>query len=217
MTEAERYEGKSAKKSQKRNPQQEWMDIVTTSVKNAPGHLTSYLQIMAGLDNIPRKEKQFRNFTANSLNLRGRNEAVVGEIWNLLKNEREKRQAEKEKQQQQQSKNEKEENNELGKGVANTEDELLEKTQPNEQSKGNESTGDVSSKIDPKVVQKAMKKALKKAPNQSMKTKELRKLLGVKLGVPKSAEKRLKQLLKDAPAMSKKNKIRVDGKMVTLI
>jgi len=200
------------------------MDIVATSVENAPGHLKSYMRTMAGLDNIPRKEKQFRNFTANSLNLRGKNEAIVGEIWELLKTERDKRQEAKEKQQlqhQEQKKNtDSQKKSDKEGNFSEKLDENPKTVESNSLSAKNDKSNDsVESppEIDPKTVQKAMKKALKHAPNQSMKLKELRKLLGEKLGLPKSAKKRLKKLLQDAPETSKKAKIKVNGKMITLI
>jgi hypothetical protein len=44
---------------------------------------------MSTLDNVPRKEKPFYNFTANSLNLRGKSgEATVSEIWKYLNEKR---------------------------------------------------------------------------------------------------------------------------------
>jgi hypothetical protein len=94
MTEAERYEkkGPSAKIVGKVTPQQHWMNAIASAVDSAPAHLRNYVQTMSQLDNVPRKEKQFRNFTANSLNLRGnQRDAIVSDIWNLLQAEREKR------------------------------------------------------------------------------------------------------------------------------
>mmetsp|Transcript_109190 Transcript_109190/g.163321 ORF Transcript_109190/g.163321 Transcript_109190/m.163321 type:complete len:268 (-) Transcript_109190:7-810(-) len=216
ITESERYEGKFAKQA-KRNPQQEWMDLVTSCSSTAPMHLKGYFRTMSSLDNIPRKEKQFRNFTSNSLGLRGANEKVVGEIWNVLKAEREKRQAvkqeqmekakEKKKQQQEESQKVKE------KKVASDDDESEDEVE----SKTKEPKTKNSDDIDPKRIKKVVKKALRKAPNRSMKIKELRKLLGDKLGVPKSEKKRLKDLIAKAPSIFKKDQIKVDGKIITLI
>ena len=215
MTEAERYEGKLAKpKSQKRNPQQEWMDLVIEAVDNAPDHLKSYMRAMSGLDNIPRKEKQFRNFTSNSLNLRGANESIVGEIWCVLSAERGRRQSEKEKQQKEeksiQEKMEQkgaETNNRLGENSQSRKESQQENPQATSKSK-------IELDIDPKAMQKAMKKALKKAPNRSMKLKELRKHLGEKLGLSKKAKKHLMKLLETTPESCK---IKVDGKMIMLV
>lgn len=202
MTEAERYEGAFAKKtSKKRNPQEEWMDIVASSISIAPFHLQSYLRTMSGLDNIPRKEKQFRNFTGNSLNLRGKNELIVGEIWNLLKEERDKRQLQKEterKKEQEQKSKEKE----------------AEKAKVNSTKKTEELSKE---SLDSKKIQKAMKKTLKKAPNRSMKVKELRRQLGDQFGLSKKAKRILKEFLKEAPTNCKRAKVQVEGKIIKLV
>jgi cell growth-regulating nucleolar protein len=217
ISEAERYEGKSSKPAKKRNPQQEWMDIVTSRVATAPPHLRDYMRTMAGLDNIPRKEKQFRNFTANSLMLRGKNsEGIVGEIWQILKAEREKRQAVKEQQQKEQKEKEEEAKRIKSEEAAReSKDKDGSSSEGEEKPKTDENKSDSS--IDPKKVHKAMKKVLKKAPNRSMKIKELRKVIGCQLGLPKSARKRLKELVLQAPNSSKKTTIKVDGKIITLV
>jgi hypothetical protein len=253
ITEAERYEKKplsTYNNNKKRNPQQEWMDIVESCTATAHGHLRNYMQTMATLDNIPRKEKQFRNFTANSLNLRGKNELIVGELWKVLFEERQRRQEAKQKeeklvQQQKQEKNaasnvKNEEgesscpNNHKKSIVSSDDDDDSDndgnkKATPNVQpsSKGDcqdetkkHTTDDSSSniiEIDVLVVQKAMKKALKKAPNRSMKLKELRKLVGKKLSIPKSARKRLKDIVLQLPSSEKdKVDIVINGKIVSL-
>lgn len=208
ITEAERYEGHLAKKktSKKRNPQEEWMDILDSSIEKAPLYLKSYMQTMSGLDNIPRKEKQFRNFTSNSLNLRGAKESIVGEIWVLLKTEREKRQAEREEQQRKEK-----ESKEKEKAPTPAPEKVATPSEESESKSGKES------EIDVKTVHKAMRKALKKAPNKSMKLKDLRKIIEKKLGLPSSANKRLKKMLQAAPESSKKSKVKVDGKVIMLI
>jgi hypothetical protein len=74
-------------KKAKVTPQQAWMDLITSSVESAPPNLRDFMQALTHLDNVPRKEKQFRNFASNSLNLRGNKngDSIVGEIWGLLK------------------------------------------------------------------------------------------------------------------------------------
>lgn len=216
ITEAERYEGKFVKKPIKRNPQQEWMDIVVSCQTSAPGPLASYMRTIAGLDNIPRKEKQFRNFTANSLNLRGKNgDAVVGEIWKLLVEERGRLLVEKEKKQQ--GKKVQHENDCEDKVEQGANEETSETTAvkaPLDEKNKKSSTPD----LDPKQVHKAIKKALKEAPNRSMKLKELRRLLGDKLGLSKGARKLLKKLMQDSPDSTlKKSKVKVDGKLIMLV
>ena len=105
MTEAERYEKSDAKpnkKSGKVPPQQLWMDLISECINDAPAHLKNYLQTMSSLGNVPRKEKPFRNFAANSLNLQKPQHApVVGEIWTFLKT----RQQEQQQRQQQKEAN----------------------------------------------------------------------------------------------------------------
>ncbi|KAL3915223.1 MAG: hypothetical protein SGILL_005750, partial [Bacillariaceae sp.] len=182
---------------------------------NINPHLQQHLQIMAGLDNIPRKEKQFINFTSNSLNLRGNHgKGVVSEIWNILKEERERRTAERE-QKEKEAKEEKE------KKKVNDDNKPEESPLPRKETKTDSSSkrkkqkkGDDNSSsstiIDTKKVHKAMKKTLKKAPKQTMKLKALRKLLLKELGLPKSSKKQLQQIVKEH------NKVAIDGKVVTL-
>ena len=132
--------------------------------------------------------KQFRNFTSNSLKLRGRNEAIVEKIWNILKDERENPKAEHEaiREQQQQEKEEEQNLKEESKSKKTQEsddddisDDDEEETNNNSSApKTTETKSDNNISIDPKKVKKAMKKALKKAQNWSMKIKDLRKILG---------------------------------------
>eukprot|EP00934_Nitzschia_sp_Nitz4_P004171 Nitzschia sp. Nitz4//scaffold20_size174350//160042//170970//NITZ4_002134-RA/size174350-augustus-gene-0.39-mRNA-1//1//CDS//3329541905//4161//frame0 len=219
ITEAERYEGKLAKPA-KRNPQQEWMDVVMHCTETAPSHLKHYVQTMAGLDNIPRKEKQFRNFTSNSLNLRGKSGGdIVGEIWNVLKQEREKRQEAKQAARNESKQTKSVEAPTPAKDTDDGSDDEDEapKAKTSSHKKAQKATED-SADIDKKSVHKAMTKALKKAPKQSMKLKELRRLVEGKLGLPSSAKKQLKKVLMDAANMSsKKMQIKIDGKMVSLV
>ena len=183
------------------------MEIVVKCASTAPSHLRSYMLTMASLDNIPRKEKQFVNFTSNSLKLRGSDKKIVEQIWSCLRQEREKRLAEKDmlqqpkQQQQQQQQQQKEQIDEN----CNREEEKKADT--------NGSTSNLS--IDAKTVKKITKKTLKKAPNRSMRIKELRKILGKELGLPKSAKKRLKKLLLET-AKASNDKIKVNGKIMYL-
>jgi membrane protein involved in colicin uptake len=207
MTEAERYEGALHKpKNKKRNPQQEWMDIVLCSVDTAPAHLKSSLRQMSSLDNIPRKEKQFRNFTSNSLNLRGNQAAIVGEIWNLLKIERDKRLTQKElERKEEQAKKEQE-----------TQKQLKEEENKKALDEAKEvSPSSTEQSIDTKKVKKIMKKALKKAPKKSMKLKTLRKKVEDELNLSKKAKKLLKAYLLSTDC-KEKSKIVVNGKIISL-
>ena len=206
MTEAERYEGAAAKpKKTKRNPQQEWMDIVETCTSSAPAHLRHYMQTMSSLDNIPRQEKKFVNFASNSLGLRGSNKKVVDEIWSHLRQERERRMAEKAKNEQ----IEKEKKKEQEKSVPVTKSEEKEVPSISSDSQTSEDS------IDTKKVKKITKKTLKKAPKQSMKMKKLRKIIRKEMGLPDAAEKRLKSILIDT-AKTSKDRIKIDGKLIVL-
>lgn len=227
MTEAERYEGKLYK-PKKRNPQEEWMDIVETCAESAPAHLKNYLQSMCELDNIPRKEKQFRNFTMNSLNLRGRGEGIVCEVWNLLKGEREKRMAVKQAQEQEaqkRRKQEQEEKNQVRKSASakgNIDDSDGDSDNESAQNakelskEASSSSSKPKDSVNKKKVKKLMKKALKKAPNGKMKLKALRKHLGRELGLSKKGTKSLKKLLVQASKDSNKSKILIVGKMISM-
>jgi cell growth-regulating nucleolar protein len=217
ITEAERYEKKTiGGKPGKRNPQQEWMNIVESCADTCTGPLKNYMQTMSTLDNVPRQEKKFYNWAANSLNLRGRNETIAGEIFNVLKEEREKRQKVKEQvkaQQEEQKKKAQEEAARKAPEKSFKDDESDSDDEDDEKSEKADKKSET--KICPKKVKKAMKKALKKAPNKAMKIKDMRKLLGEQLAIPKSAEKRLKEMVLQAPEISK-SKIIVDGKVIKL-
>lgn len=81
----ERYEKRAPKKNGKVPPQQLWMELIVASIPMAPTHLQSYIRTMSTLDNVPRKEKPFYNFTANSLNLKNKHgSGIVSEIWKYL-------------------------------------------------------------------------------------------------------------------------------------
>jgi hypothetical protein len=173
------------------------------------------MDTMAGLDNIPRKEKQFINFTSNSLNLRGNHgKGIVQEIWKLLKSEREKRTAEREQEQQQEQEKQKtlkEEKESSSSAIKTRKSEK--KSAPDASADHKQTAEKVSSsngKLDTKKVHKAMKKTLIKAPKHTMKLKALHKLLLKELGLPKSSKKELKMVV-----LSHK-KVKVDGKTVTL-
>jgi uncharacterized membrane protein YkoI len=191
------------------------MDIVESCADTCPGPLKNYMQTMSTLDNVPRQEKKFYNWAANSLNLRGRNEAIAGEIFNVLKEEREKRQKLKEqaKAQQEEQKKKAQEMAASKTSESNSKDDESDSDDDEKSDKAEKKESEP--KICPKKVKKAMKKALRKAPNKAMKIKEMRKLLGVQFSIPKSAEKRLKEMVLQAPEMSK-SKIIVDGKIIKL-
>jgi len=213
ISEAERYE-KSVyqQKKKKRNPQEEWMDIVETCASSAPAHLRNHFNTMATLDNIPRQEKKFVNFASNSLQLRGHNKKIVDGIWSCLRQEREKRIAERDKQQQAE-KEQKELAEKKKQEQQEKEKEAAASREKKETPKDKNDDKDVS--IDAKRVKKIAKKTLKKAEGKSMAVKAMRKLLWKEMGLPKSAKKRLKAILLET-AKASKDKIIIDGELIRL-
>lgn len=195
------------------------MDLITDAIDTAPHHLKHHLQVMAALDNVPRKEKQFRNFTANSLiDLRGKRNAneTISEIWNYLKGLRKTQQAAK-KAQNVPAAIEKTNNN---------------STSKDEQAKGSSGGGDSASSgeavrtedtttvlekktvADKKSVKKAMKKVLKKASNRSLTVKALRKSVRSHLDAPKGSRDLVKELVQQN--LNASTTFLVQGKTVSL-
>lgn len=224
MTEVERYEkrGDNAssngqKKGGKKSPQEAWMDLVASSVDVAPAHLKSQLSIIAGLDNVPRKEKQFRNFATNSLNLRGNNSRganVVSEIWTLLKSRHQQAQEDRKKVEEQQALEKQSKNNNKTENGGKSEllsKEISESNATAQVSSENESstespgaavdveTAEPMDKvvapeiITEKTVRKAMKTVLKKS--NSLSTKHLRKAVQRHIGASKSNKKAIKLMI----------------------
>ena len=221
MTEVERYELKGKKapnqKQKKQTPQEAWMELLVQSIDAAPNHLQHKLSSIASLSNVPRKEKQFRNFCANSLNLRGnrQGETEVAEIWDYLKQLRE-NQMEERKQAEEAAKQEKE----IQEAATKTE---VDETKPqpvedgsSDEEKSVDSAKHSGKKEDPlpdsNSVKKAMKKVLKKAPGKSLSVKKLRKEVRTYLKLPKTARQRLKDLV----GKNCSGKFAVDGKNVSL-
>jgi hypothetical protein len=105
MTEVDNLVAARGTKNKKLSPQEAWMELLHSSIPTAPPSIKSYLQTMVQLDNVPRKEKQFRNFATNSLNFRGNNaKKELDSIWNFLKKQKEKQQKQKEEEQAKQQK-----------------------------------------------------------------------------------------------------------------
>lgn len=201
MTEVERYEKKGAQasktKSTKKSPQEIWTELLSDSVDVAPSHLKNHLRTLASLGNAPRKEKQFRNFAANSLGLRGNNNAIVGDIWNFLKEVKEKQQKER---------------SEVSKAATLTEKEEPFKAQAPEEKEAEKSDKEASNPTK-KEVKKAMKKVLK-ANSNKLKMKELRKKVQTQLALPKSLKGDLKRLIQQT--VETKESFVVEGKVVML-
>jgi hypothetical protein len=161
---------------------------------------------LAILENVPRKEKQFRNFTVNSLKLKGPHaESVKGEIWALLMKVREETKMERQ----------------TVTDVKKVEDPV---PNPSKEAKPNISESDDEQPKaagaefpSEKAMSKVMKKVLKKAPNKQLKFKALRKQVqeSFAIKVDKSAKKKWKKLMQ-ACLGSGPDKFIVDGKCVTL-
>ena len=213
ISEVERYEKRVPTKNKgKLTPQQQWMDLIQSSIDTGPAHLKQHLHVMAALDNVPRKEKQFRNFTTNSLNLRGKrnSETIVTDIWNHLKGLREMQLAARA-------------------AARETESKIAEK-EPSGTSSAplapvrNEGSGETNTKpgetaavaANRKSVKRAMKKVLKRAKDNTLSTKLLRKAVQMHLGVPKSDRAKVKELVQLNVTASKKRIFFVDGKRITL-
>jgi hypothetical protein len=226
MTEVQRYEKRGdnstlgqKKGGNKKTPQEAWMDLVHSAVGEAPAHLKSQLSIIAGLDNVPRKEKQFRNFASNSLNLhRGTGANVVSEIWTLLKSRQqqvldERKKVEEQQASEKQSKiSSKAENGQsvvtckdiIESSTATTTEVITSESESTETSGATvdvEATEKESSdnmvaapEITKKSVRKAMKTVLKKSKS-SLSTKRLRKAVELHMGVSKCSKKAIKSMI----------------------
>ena len=219
----------------KLSPQEAWMDLLHSSVEAAPPAIKPHLEQMVTLDNIPRKEKQFRNFASNSLNLRGGAEGqkTLDTIWGYLNKQREtlkkqREEAEKkekeqkeEQRQRQQSAKEKKESRDSSSQSQNDKDEATPAAAASSASISDNSDTDnkAISKNDKddktiyKNVKKATKKMLKKAPGLSMKYKSLQKALREKVGVDK---KKLQEVMDQVIAKESK-KFMLKGKQIRLV
>lgn len=202
----------------KTTPQDEWNQIICSAEKTSPPSLKVYMEQLTMLENVPRKEKQFRNFTVNSLRLRGPGgEKIKLELWRLLakareENKQKKAEYEKSKKHKEPS-SEKEEvpdssEESNSKAISESDNEL------SCNRNGKSSAPDLPSQ---KAVTKAMKKVLKKSPSRQLKFKYLRKevqeTLSYKAG--KGGKNRWKRLLIRC-VDSDSNKLVMSGKSVTL-
>ncbi|GKY94617.1 hypothetical protein MPSEU_000427200 [Mayamaea pseudoterrestris] len=201
MTEVERYETKGrVNKHTKITPQQQWMDLLSSSVHSCPLHLKQYFQTMASLDNVPRKEKQFRNFAQNSLHLNAReSDKLLTEIWMyLIKVKEQQRDAKQAIQDKEHLLNAKTKETAI-------QNEDLETFTNSNLSDGDATLGSIlpvtdqqhaSGILTSETVKKAMKSALKESKDNSLTLKKLRKTLRKKLGLSKTGKGQLKRLIK---------------------
>lgn len=199
-------------------PQDAWNQTICSAAKTSPPSLKPYMEQLTSLENVPRKEKQFRNFTVNSLRLRGPSgEKIKSELWGLLvkaREENKQKQAEHE-----QAKQQKDPPSEKDGGLDSSKDSNSKAISESDDElscnrNGKTSAADLPSQ---KTVTKAMKKALKKSPRRQLKFKYLRKevqeTLSYKAG--KGGKKEWKKLLLRCVELDS-NKLVMSGKLVTL-
>lgn len=215
LTEAERYEKsvyrgpKKGASNIKKGPQDVWSDLIVHASEIATDSIIkSKLKELTHLSNVPRKEKQFRNFTANSLKLRDygnhtTNSQIVDRMWKYLVEVRDK-EYEKRKR-------------ELEERKGDPTPPPQPQPQPTKElPTENSRIAADENVISKKKVLKAMKKMLKKAPKHQLKMKELRGKVETKLNVTKCMQKELKKIIMEQIGEHDK-KLKLDGKFVSLI
>lgn len=193
--------------------------MLGNAVAAAPIPLRTHLQQIATHDNVPRKEKQFRNFVANSMRL---SHQTVDQIWNFLKQLREKQQQQPTQAAQDSPKN--------NSSSSNTPDETkdhpaanvtdaeavatvtqLENTKAT-QTCDNKDTTHLPSSND---VKKTMKKLLKKEKDKAMSMKHLRKAVCAKYKLLPQGRKQIKRMVQQHCTSGKK--FAVEGTTVRLL
>ncbi len=195
-------------KCKKLSPQESWNETVQSAAKMAPPSLKNYMDQLAILENVPRKEKQFRNFTDNSLKLKGpKAETVKSEMWTLLMKVRE------------EGKTEEQSTSAVNKVVdpAPGPSTATETKTAISGSDDEQATGVDTEYPSEKSVTKAIKKALKKASNKQLKFKALRKQVQSKFAfiTDKSGKKKWEKILQNCVDANPKH-FSVDGELVTL-
>ena len=75
------YDESSSKKEGVK--QDTWIDAVSEALAKYEGPLRGLVDKLSLYDNIPRKQKPFLNFVANSLNLK-RDPATVNKLWDIV-------------------------------------------------------------------------------------------------------------------------------------
>lgn len=176
------------------------------------------------LDNVPRKEKAFRNFTKNSLRIPNHlKDTLVTEIWEFLMLCKKEKDEERQKNENEQKKSEQPE-------VSMSEKQEQEPPTStgfslNDTSKADKIEEDATvpsasiSKTEKKEIKKAMKKILKKSPNQRLKVKELRRKVKLKVSLDKYKKEEWKKIMWDQ-ILEQKNKANItvssDQKVVSL-
>jgi len=176
VSEAEKYQkslyngkkkGEENNRNGKKNLSEEWTNLIVEASKTAPISLRVVLEKISLVDNVPRKEKQFRNFLSNSF--RFKNTLIVTKIWEhlmaLSKSKRTTKSVEIDV---------KTKSVEIDVKTKCDEIDVKEKCETKQ-------TQYNTNKVKSKHVAKAMRKVLKKEPKKKLKLKELRKRVKTKL------------------------------------
>ena len=214
------------------------MDLIVHLASNAssekydpcPQHLRAYFQTLAGLDNVPRKEKQFRNFAANSLNLRRgpQSETIVGDMFAYLQKQREKQQQAKAVKANATS--EEKSSTEASITVSSSSAEERKERDQSEQRETKTTSSETDKKsskkkkaskskstITKKTVKKAMKKVLKKAKNQSLSLNALKSAVENRLTATKDDDTQELETLIRKTVKRKKDTFVVKDQTIQLI
>ena len=85
ISEAQKYMGKlyQADSKQEGAKQDDWIISVSKALGAYKGLLSHYVERLQQYDNIPRKQRAFENFVANSLNLK-REPSTVTKLWQIV-------------------------------------------------------------------------------------------------------------------------------------
>jgi len=211
ITEAERYEKtvfsgpRKHDTNRKLTPQEKWQAVIREASERAPSALKSYFEQIVDLDNVPRKEKQFRNFASNSLRLHGRHgDSTLASIWKHIDSIKQETMLRKPP--------EVEKVKDDTKGTKDI-NPVTSNAEVTDNSDDGQNDKDIKPVVDQKAVQKSMKKALKKAPDCQLKMKDLRKLLLKSSKLDKMTVKKLMlQVLNENP-----KKMTLEGKQIKWI
>lgn len=238
ISEAERYEKtvykgprKNDTSNRKQTPQEAWMSVITESLDNCPPDLKPHIETIISYENVPRKEKAFRNYASNSLKLYGRNgETIIASLWKHFSGIRTKRAEEKEAAVAAKKALDEEKKMETSSSVDNDDTKSSKDKKEVESESSSNVTTDVKEsnndssilkikKKDSKKVKKVVKKALKKAPKHRLKLKELKIIVKKEVTLESNNAKEdvdWKEIIKDA-VLNSKDSMRLEGKKVILV
>ena len=184
----------------------------------APAHLQSYIRTMSTLDNVPRKEKPFYNFTANSLHLKNKHgNGIVAEIWKYLSDCRRKQLSSSKETGDvgESTEAHKSAADSLSESVTNNSNELTTNAAPvvNNDTIKSDKNETVHVQVDKSIVKKKMKLAFKSSNSKSLPIKKLRKI--VKEQFSKDDQTSVKQIIKQMIGQGKY--FSQDGENITIL